>query len=376
MKKQLLDHAFSILFVTLIFLILLIVNFNGESFNQQQNDASAELYSRLQDIDFGNPLHKALFKETLDLFYPNKLARNDSLLQTIESNRLEKFTNQVYKTGGVEKGFSWAVFFEIGGMYIDFIFIYIIVMAMSYYAAQTLAIFIFVRRKQQADSYLAMFIKQAETIAEEKQDLHSTMKNIGQCVVLLLKAIFKGLVYLVLFSPAYIIAYSLKSTFETGGYVFMIGLGIISNGLLINYAYKFYTFLLNESRKGYVQTAIVKGLNNSYEWNTSDGISLMSMLKLRKSFDSHVFQHIYSNARYQYIPTMKQYASFLITGLIIIEMALNIQGHLCYELLQDILYRRYNTALTIIFGIFIVVKATEILVDYWFFKESEKYEND
>ena len=186
---------------------------------------------------------------------------------------------------------------------------------------------------------------------------------------------FKGIAYLILFAPAYIIAYSLKSTFESGGYVFMIVLGVISNGLLVNYAYKFYTFLLNESRKGYVQNAIVKGLNNSYEWNTPGGISFLSVVKLKKSFPSHVFQHIYTNARYQYIPTMKQHASFLVTGLIIIEMALNIQGHLCYELLQDILFKRYDLALVIIFGIFLVVKATEVLVDYWFYFESQKYEN-
>ena len=89
-----------------------------------------------------------------------------------------------------------------------------------------------------------------------------------------------------------------------------------------------------------------------------------------------MFQYIYANARYQYIPTMKQHASFLITGLIIIEMALNIQGHLCYELLQDILYRYYDIAIVIIFGVFLVVKATEMLVDYWFYYESQNYENN
>jgi hypothetical protein len=248
-------------------------------------------------------------------------------------------------------------------------------MAMSYYAVQTVALYSFVRRKQRAAFYPGELLLAMHSPAGNSKTLLDRLKLIGNTLLLVLYLVLKAFVYLILFSPAYIIAYSSKSTFETGGYIFMIVLGVISNGLLINYSYKFYTFLMNESRKGYVQNAIVKGLNNSYEWNTPDGISFGSLLKPKKSFPSHVLQCIYTNARYQYIPTMKQYASFLITGLIIIEMALNIQGHLCYELLQDILYRYYDIALAIIFGIFLVVKATEMMVDYWFFYESQKYEN-
>jgi hypothetical protein len=249
-------------------------------------------------------------------------------------------------------------------------------MTLSYYAVQTLATYYFVKQKQHTLSYLVKLCNLVKSIVTEKQNHHIVARKIIRAIILLLQTIFIGLVYMVLFAPAYIIAYSLKSTFETDGFIFLIVLGLISNGILINYAYKFYTFLLTESRKGYVQNAIVKGLNNSYAWNTPDGISIMDVLNFKKSFPSHVFHHIFANARYQYIPTMKQYASFLITGLIIIEMALNIQGHLCYELLQDVLYRHYDIVLVIIFGIYLVIKATEILVDYWFYSESQIYENN
>jgi ABC-type dipeptide/oligopeptide/nickel transport system permease component len=93
------------------------------------------------------------------------------------------------------------------------------------------------------------------------------------------------------------------------------------------------------------------------------------------SFSSHVFHHIYLNARYQYLPALKEHASFLITGLIIIEMALNIQGHLCYELLQNVLFRQYDVVVAIILGIFLVVKTTEIIVDAWHHHEVKRYEN-
>jgi hypothetical protein len=365
-KKKLIDHALSIVFVTLAFAVILLFGVKGETADQHKNDALVESLVHQRTIDFGNPLHKSLFQETLNLFHPDQRAKNDSLLQAIDSYRMEQFTNQVYKTGSTPKGLSLPALLPLAGMYVNFILIYLVVMAISYYAAQSAAIYYFVKRKQRSSSH---------PMTIDRRDQYTNLRIAGTTAAAIFKAVLKGIAYLILFAPAYIIAYSLKSTFESGGYVFMIVLGVISNGLLVTYAYKFYTFLLNESRKGYVQNAIVKGLNNSYEWNSPDGISFPSLLKLKKSFPSHVFQHIYTNARYQYIPTMKQHASFLVTGLIIIEMALNIQGHLCYELLQDILYKRYDIALVIIFGIFMVVKATEVLVDYWFFFESQKYEN-
>ena len=375
MKAKLVDHALSILFVILAFAILLLFGRTGKTDDQHKTDALVESLANQRTIDFGNPLHKTLFKETLNLFHPDQRARTDSLMKAIDSYRIKQFTNQLYKTGSTSKELSLPALLDIAGMYVNFILVYLMVIVMSYYAAQTVAIYSFVKRKQPASSYPIKLFLAVRSPAGDKKNHYNSVPVVGHNVLLVFQEVLKGFVYLILFSPAYIIAYSMKSTFETGGYVFMIVLGVISNGLLVNYSYKFYTFLLNESRKGYVQNAIVKGLNNSYEWNTPDGISFLSILKLKKSFPSHVFQHIYANARYQYIPTMKQHASFLITGLIIIEMALNIQGHLCYELLQDILYRNYDIALVIIFGIFLVVKTTEILVDYWFYIESQKYEN-
>ena len=193
--------------------------------------------------------------------------------------------------------------------------------------------------------------------------------------LLLVKAFMKGAAYVVLFAPAYVVAYSFRPGFDTDSYLFMIVLGVVSNGLLINYANKFFAFLTAESRKGYVQTAIVKNLSNSYQWKAPDGISYGGVLRPGSLLPSHVFKHIFMNARYQYLPSVKEFASFLITGLIIIEMALNIHGHLGYELLQNILHKQYDVAASIIIGIFLIVKTTELLVDAWFYRESLNYEN-
>lgn len=368
LKRKLLDHAASILFILLIFIVLLSIGIDRERTEREKQHEVVEMMTTLKTIDFSNPLQKSLFRETMALYYPAANARNDSVMQAIEAYRTEEFTNKVYKTGGTPSGMSWRSAAHLSGMYLNFILVYLIALIVSYYAAQTLALYRFIQYKQRRSSFLVLAVQQFQ------QGVHSASALLHGAGYLL-KACVEGGASLVLFAPAYIIVYSLKSTVTTGDWLLMIVLAVISNGLLIDYAHKFYTFLLAESKKGYVEAAVVKGLNHSYSWNTPDGIAHRSLLRWNKKFSSHVLQHIYMNARYQYIPTMKQYASFLITGLIIIEMALNIQGHLCYELLQDILFYRYEEALAIIFGIFLVVKGTEIAVDIRFAYESEQYEN-
>ena len=55
---------------------------------------------------------------------------------------------------------------------------------------------------------------------------------------------------------------------------------------------------------------------------------------------------------------------FLITGLIIIEMALNIHGYLNYKMLRQMLYKNYDVVIVIILSIFYTVKITEMLTDF------------
>jgi len=155
----------------------------------------------------------------------------------------------------------------------------------------------------------------------------------------------------------------------------MVLLGVISNAVLITYANKFFTFLVSESRKGYVETAITKNLFNSYSKGGKDGISLKKIFSLKKHFPRHVFDHIYKNAHFQYLSTIKEQATFLITGLIIIEMALNIQNHLCYELLQNILYANYAIVALIVLAIYYLVKVTEMVVDYLLIHQTRKFSN-
>jgi hypothetical protein len=327
-------------------------------------------YLKMTFIDFGNPLHVALFKETLDTFYPQHPEKNDSLLQAIQAFREEEFTNPAYKTGEEERGLTTARLSRLGLMYLQLIAVYVIVMVLTYFGAKSLAIYRFVKMKQGRSSYIAEMVENLRHPGGRRRPA----MYIG-ALPLFAKALIKGGVYSILFAPAYVIAYSFKTRVDTDTYFFMIVLGVVSNGLLINYANKFYTFLVAESRKGYVETARVKNLSSSYSWGGADGIAYLAVLRPGIMLPTHVFRHIYLNGHHQYIPTLKEHASFLITGLIIIEMALNIQGHLGYELLQNILYKQFDVVIAIIAGIYLIVKATEIVVDVWQYRVARRYEN-
>lgn len=367
MTRKLVEHLISILLVAGVFTALIVVVQRTSTQQFAPTDNELQRYLALDFIDFGNPLDKALFKETLDAFFPDNIAQNDSLMNDIEQLRREQFTSEFYKTGGDARGLTLPKLQSLALMYIKFILIYLVVMALCYYGAQTIGVVRFFHMRQGASSPLASFIHRLR--------LGQLSTNVGGSLALLAKACAKTVASLVLFAPAYVIAYSFKTRFDTDSYLFVVILGVISNGLLITYANKFFTLLVGESRKGYVETAVAKNLCNAYHWDAADGVPFNAVLRFKKKFPSHVFHHIYLNAHYQFVPSLKEFASFLITGLVIIEMALNIQGHLSYEMLKNILFRQYDVVLTIIFGIFLLVKITEIAVDVWTERLARQFEN-
>ena len=56
-------------------------------------------------------------------------------------------------------------------------------------------------------------------------------------------------------------------------------------------------------------------------------------------------------------------------------MALNIHGHLTYELLRQLLYKNHTLVVTIMLLIFFTVKFTEIVTDILVHRETKRYEN-
>lgn len=364
-------HAASIVVVACVFGVV-ILEMESARTAVGDIDAKTQKYLNLRDIDFGDPVDRAILRETLGLFYPGLNGRNDSLLLAIDDLRQRQFSDPALKSGNQLQGLTPEKIGAISIMYLQFLAVYIGVLVVLYFAAQRIGVYSFIKMKQRRESYVAQFLEEFR-LFHDLHGRHGRWESLRAMALLLLKAAGKGILLSILFAPAYVIAYAMKTTLDTSSLVFMAALGIISNGVLIQTANRFFTLLVAESHKGYVQTAVVKGLHNSYEWNKPDGIPRRSLLTFRKGPESHIFQHIFLNARFQFIPTLKEHASFLVTGLIIIEMALNIQGHLCYELLQQILFRQYDVACAIVFAIFVTVKGTEVFVDVWHHYERKRY---
>ena len=354
MKKIHREHLSSTLFVSLILFGLFIATRPQKS-SRHLPAKEVQNLSALE-LDPNDPFQNRLFKDMAATFAGADSTRFLTYWQQLK--QLQKAQAQLTSTQYRQKISNRISVGALFGMYWNFIWIYLLVIAFTYYGVQTLGTFLFLRYKQHPPPDAVKILT-----AARRALLNSNKKNLltlgRACGV----AALKIFVYFILFAPAYVLAYSIKSDFDTESTLFMILLGIVSNGVLIAYANKFYHFLLNESRKGYVRTAVVKNLKNDFRLGRRSGISWRALFGLRKNFRGHVLQHIFMNARFQYLATFKEQAAFIITGLIIIEMALNIHGHLSYELLQQLLYRNYDLAVLIIWGIFLLVKATEWATD-------------
>jgi hypothetical protein len=357
MKQRLTEHFIGIVFVSII-MIGAFLFFEGRmSLGEKQREAKVAAFSTLPVTKINDPFEKALLADCMDLYYPGQHDSNEVILGEWYRIR-EQALNNSFKSSSSTQKISVASMLNLCGMYVKFLIIYLIVMLLTYYGVQTLGTLRFVLRQQSLQRGAAL-----------SSDKHRRMP-----LATLLFTFVKFLAYFILFSPAYVIAYSIRTEFNTDSSFFMIILGVISNGLLITYTNKFYTFLVAENRKGYVENALVKNLRSDYSLS-SEGITWHSLLSISKKFKGHVFDHIFKNARYQYLSTIKEQASFLITGLIIIEMALNIHGHLTYELLRQLLYKNYLFVIIIMLFIFYTVKLTEIVADVIIHRESQRYEN-
>ncbi len=361
-----LEHLPAVLIVGLALVAVSALMRRNEAASRPRVDPRIERYLAIDSVDLANPLDRALLRDALGVFQPSGVRDIDSLMHVVEDTRLARFTDPSRKTGGGRAVLTWESGIAIIPMYAVFLLVYFTVIVFTYFAARALAVWKFIAWKQGRASYLRRYL----AIVESK-GLPGAISRAD----LLVMSVVRGIASLLLFAPAYVIAYSFRTSLDTGSILFLIPLAVISNGILINEANHLYTLLVAESRKGYIQTAIVKGLASSYEWDAPGGLRRATLLFPVRGARGHVFRDIYRNARLQFIPSMKEHAAFVVTGIVIIEMALNIKGHLCYALLQHMLFREFDLAIAIIFSIFLTVKLTEACVDLWQALETRKYDN-
>jgi len=357
MKPRIVEHLVGIAVITLLMVGALLFITGKSSLETRAKNSRIAAFSALPISNINDPFERTLISDCMDIFYPGMHDSNRVIIDEIYRMR-ESTLNTTITSSYNSKVFSLTTVVSIGGMFVSFLLVYIIVMLITYYGVHTLGTLRFVLRQQ--------------TLYRKATALPGARYTPPPSFYLF--SVAKIAAYAILFSPAYVIAYSIRTEFNTDSSFFMIILGVISNGLLVMYTNKFYTFLVAESRKGYIENALVKNLSCNYTFSPG-GIHLRTIFSLRKKFNGHVFDHIFKNARFQYLSTIKEQASFLITGLVIIEMALNIHGHLTYELLRQLLYKNYIPVIIIMLFIFYTVKLTEILTDSLVHRESMRYEN-
>lgn len=358
MKRTVIEHVLSALFVTIVVSAAVMFYSARREALREEEIGAARPFLESSVTEFDSPFKKALFRDLLEVYYPGRQADNEKLYDAVVNQRVSTFGADPRRAQR-KQSLTPGRFGSLLLMYGKFLLVYVIVMLLTYYGVQTLGVWRFVRQRRRTELEITGLagsgpIKHARRVAAAAGEM---------CA------------YFVLFSPAYVIAYSIRTEFNTDTTLFMVILALLSNGLLVTYANKFYHFLVAESRKGYVRTARVKNLNNSYRQDTPDGIPLRAIFRPVKHFEEHVLEHIYRNAHYQYLATLKEQASFLITGLVIIEMALNIHGHLCYEMLRQLLYRNFDIVAVIALSIFYTVKITELATDTAIHRENIKYGN-
>ena len=329
-------------------------------------DPRISRYLAIDSLDWGDPLDRALFRDALVALGTGGRRTADSLLRAVDDARLAAFADPSRKLGGEREQLDGHALAELLPMIVAFLAVYFAVIVLTYLAARAFAVWKFIAWKQGGDSAFRRYLGVIDA---------KGIRGVVTGADLLVLAIARGALALVFFSPAYVIAYALRTSLDTESVFFLVPLAVVSNGILINQANHLFTLLVAESRKGYVETAVVKGVGASWLWHVPGGLRRRVLLFPAAGARGHVFRDIYRNARLQYIPSLKEYAAFVVTGIVIIEMALNISGHLCYALLRHILYREYDIAIAIVFVIFVTVKLTEMLLDVWHALEQRRYAN-
>ncbi len=365
MKSRILEHGLSIALVGLIFVAVVRWHNSWQEEEDAARDAAVRPYLQLDSVDFADAYHRELFRETVRAFYPPRDGLGDSLLASIDSRRMEKFTRSDLKSG-VSRVLTPDDLLRLGGMYLQFIGVFLCALLLTSAGGRGLAIYRFVETRQGTGTGGVRLVR---TLLLSRS--HSPVR--------FLLTVIKGLVLIgvafILYSPAYVVAYALKGRLDLNSVIFLLLLAVLTNGALVNYAARYALLLGAASREGFVDTAVAKSLSSDWHWGGPNGVPLRALFFPRRAAPGHVFHHIALQAEFQHRSSLKEHAAFLITGLIIIEMALNIQGHLGYDLLQNILYRRYDIVAAILFGMFLLVKVTALVIDIRSDKEQRKYAN-
>lgn len=195
--------------------------------------------------------------------------------------------------------------------------------------AERLAVYAFLKQPKKSRVWGVYLWKRAKRVNEWK--LHSLVFFRA-----LARQIAAGIRTVILFSPAFVLAYMFKNELESFRAVSYVLLIICSNGVLVLLVERFRAILRRESRQNYVLTAQIKGLSPLL-------IGSISRFQFLKDYRTvlgkrTVFFHVFLNAKEQILELGRAFIPFFMSVMIIVEMALNAQGYFGYYLLKMLLF--------------------------------------
>ena len=230
MRQKFTAHLISILFIGSLFIILHTWLKSESTEKSYTYGDQIQEYMQLQFLDLNSPEDRILLEETLNFYDPGNIIQHSDLMADLERYLNDRMTASA-RTDELSDGISAKRFMIILGMLLKFAVVYILVLLLTYYGVETFAVYRFIRAQNPVT-----FITSLTVAGQRMMNAGNWPKRFSYLWKLLVKigrGFFRALIMLTLFAPAYVIAYSFKTSFDTDSLLLMIILGVISNGLLI-----------------------------------------------------------------------------------------------------------------------------------------------
>lgn len=166
------------------------------------------------------------------------------------------------------------------------------------------------------------------------------------------RAIIRGLMMILLFTPSFIVVYLLRPYgLQDSEFSFWV-IVLLTNGIFIAFSDRFTTIIHREAHAGYVDAARTRNLNTALP----PGIIAVAMHMLTGRWPTHrdLFQRIWINVRPRMLTALTELTGILISSIVITELAMNFQQRLSYDILTRLLYGQIDLALIGIWWLFIM----------------------
>jgi hypothetical protein len=328
-------------------LFLLTITFSIINANRYNNESTLE-YPEFSTLNVTDSLDIAILHTSVRDFFPASEVK--SVIETVFADQQKRQT----AFGRQFRALNWHEFYTVLKQAILFASLFFFSFFLLGFMAERLAVYaFFFKKKKRRYSYRQLALK-----VRDKKNKQAYLILISR---LFLSALLGWTKTLLLFTPAFILAYMFKAEFDAFTLFSYLILVVFSNGTLIVLKERFLALFQSEAKRGYLETAKVKQLKIPF----IKRITLYSFLRRfqRLVWQESAFLHLYLNAKKQIIESSKTFALFLMSVMIVVEMALNAQGFFGYELLRALFQGNSHLVCLQLLFIYIFLIATDLFTE-------------